>query len=137
MRAPSRVQVAKALAVGTGLLLASCSNPSHPVSSTSATSVAPVGPANDITVSKCEQDPTDTTQVRASGSIINHSNKPADYSFTVEWYVGSMLATRSSVSQTGVPQNAPLGWTTQAGVALASAGPYSCRITRVVKTYES
>jgi uncharacterized protein YcfL len=137
MRAFGPVQVATALAVGACLLLSACSSPNYPVSSPSSTSVAPTGPASEITVSKCEQDQTDTTQVLASGSITNHSPKPADYNFTIEWYLGSMLATRTSVSQTGVPQNAPLGWTTQAGVASPSAGPYTCRVTRVVKTYQS
>jgi hypothetical protein len=133
MRWLGRVQGATVVAVG----LAACSGPNHAVSSTSATSIGPVGASRDITVSKCEQDQTDNTQVVASGSITNHSPKAADYSFTIEWYVGTTLATRTSVSETGVPQNAPLGWTTQTGVALASAGPYTCRITRVTKTYES
>ena len=103
---------------------------------TSATGPA-VGAVADVTVSKCKQDPTDPTQVIASGSLTDHSSAAADYSFTVEWYLGSMLVTRNSVSKTGVPPNAPLGWTTETGVALPSSGPYACRITRVIKTPES
>jgi len=95
---------------------------------------AATGRSGDVSVASCRQDPTDDTEVSASGTILNSLPEAADYSFTVQWYVGTMRVTQTSYSQTGVPPAAPLGWTTQADVALVSGGPYSCRIVRVIRT---
>ena len=125
-RMPTRM----VLALGTVVFLDACSSPTPSASSTSTSQAN--GVAADVTVTRCRQDPTDDTQVMASGFITDHSSQAADYNFTVEWYLGSMLVTRSSVSQADVLPNASEGWTTQTGVAVPSAGPYTCRITRVV-----
>lgn len=122
-------------------VLASCSSTTSTLNGQTQLTGPPAsthgGSAADVEITKCRQDPTDSTQVTASGTITNHQTVPADYAFTVEWYVGSMQATKTSYSQSGVPPNAPLGWTAQASLALPSQGPYSCRITRVIRTAES
>jgi hypothetical protein len=125
------------LAVSLGVFLAACSSPTRLTLPSSTSSPLAIGAPADITVSKCAQDPADTTQVIASGSIIDHTSSAADYSFTIDWYLGSMLVTKTSVSQTGVPPDSPLDWTTETGVAVPSAGPYSCKVTRVIRTPET
>ena len=126
-----------ASSLGMSVLIASCSGPNRVALPASSVPVSASGAAEDITVSKWEQDPNDSTQVTASGSINDHLSSAADYDFTIEWYLGSMLATTTSVAQKGVVPNAPVGWTTETGLALATGGPYTCRITRVTRTPES
>ena len=93
-------------------------------------------PPADVTVTTCRQDPTDDTQVLATGTIVNDTPGAVDYTFTIEWFLGSMRVTQTSYSQSGVPTGATIGWRAEAGLALVSGGPYSCRIVRVIRTSE-
>ena len=107
-------------------LLAGCA------ASTPAASVRSSGPA-DILVKQCKHDPTDPTQVLASGWIRSRSSVAQNYSFVIDWFNGPTPAAETSVSESPVNPDATVGWSANATIAGVTSGTFTCRIRSVVR----
>ena len=101
---------------------------------TSATTTASTGATSDVTVTKCKQDPTDTTQVDVSGTIVNHLSVTSDYNFVVSIFNGSTPAAQAGLTQNGVAPGLVETWSASSTIAGSTTGSFSCRVRSVLRT---
>ena len=88
----------------------------------------------DVTVHTCQEDQLDRTQLDVSGSILNHSTVPSDYSFVVDSFNDGLPAGGVGITQSAVPAGAVSSWASHFSIPGTLGGTFTCRVRSLYRT---